>query len=243
MVSYRRKRQITVCFLLVCCVGLWAAVCGEVRPHRLDLESGASARLYWPQNYQLPSGERAAVIALHGMKQTPEETLLAWKTVAESLQILVVSPSGNTYEQGYTREPVDDRARIREIRNHLVSTYGIAEDKIYLAGFSRGGNYAIEMGLYYPKEFSRVICFYGFDNDANQPRLALGLSEGHYANSHFYLVTGYKDLTEPSLTKLYQTLSSGNIPSKLQVFPDLFHAYPRNFPVFFQKVLSEWKDV
>jgi predicted esterase len=212
-------------------------------PNRLDLPSGANGRLYWPKAYDVEEGKRALVIALHGLKQTPEDAMSAWRPVAESLNIIVLTPSGNAFEHGYTREPIDDRVRIRELRDHMVKTYGVDPSQVYVAGFSRGGNYAIELGLKYPDIFPRVMCLYGFYNTANATLLETGMSEKLYEKSHFYLVTGHGDMTENSLRGFHLKLKDLGVSSKLHVFPNLFHAYPENFPAFFKDVLRLWKDI
>jgi len=222
--------------------GLFVGVNGESFPDRIALPSGASGRVYWPKDYDVSDGARVLVIALHGLKQTPEQTLEIWKPVSESLNLIVLTPSGSVYEQGYTREPVDDRVRIRELRDHMVAAYGVDPSQVYVAGFSRGGNYAIELGLKYPDIFPRVMCLYGFYNTINTPVLEAGISENLYNRSHFYLITGHGDMTEASLRGLYGKLQVAGISSKLKVFPNLFHAYPENFAGFFRGVLSTWKD-
>lgn len=239
---FRRKLALLLgCVLSVLLfVVVWAQT-GSERPNELRLSSGASGKLYWPKGSQDHDGERGLIIALHGLKQTPDQALQAWAPVAEALDLVVLSPSGNVYEHGYTREPIDDRERIRELRDQMVAKYGIDPDRIYLAGFSRGGNYAIELGLKYPEIFPRVMCLFGFYNSLNDPLLQSGLAENRYSRSHFYLVTGYGDMTESSLTEFYRRLGQNGIATKLYVFPDLFHAYPKDFPAFFKKVLLTWQ--
>jgi len=244
MVSCSARRRITYTVLtLLLLGGLFVGVSGQSLPDRIDLPSGATGRVYWPQDYDVADGDRVLVIALHGLKQTPEQALEAWKPVSEALNLIVLTPSGNVYEQGYTREPIDDRVRIRELRDHMVASYGVDPSQIYVAGFSRGGNYAIELGLKYPDIFPRVMCMYGFYNTVNTPLLEAGVSENLYDKSHFYLVTGHGDMTEASLTSFHMKLKTAGVSSKLHVFPNLFHAYPADFPGFFRGVLRVWKDV
>jgi hypothetical protein len=245
MVSCHTRRRITytvLSFFTILFVGLLVGVNGESVPDRLDLPSGATGHLYWPEGYEVSFGERGLVIALHGLRQTPAEALAVWTPVAERLNLVVLVPSGNVYEQGYTREPVDDRVRIRELRDHMVARYGVDPARVYVAGFSRGGNYAIELGIQYPDIFPRVMCLYGFYNSVNTPILTEGLSENLYRRSHFYLITGHGDMTEKSLTAFHSTLKENGIATKLHVFPNLFHAYPPNFPEFFRDVLRTWRE-
>ena len=246
MVASRTKRRITYTFIslvLILLGGLLVGLSGESVPDRLALPSGATGRIYWPEGYDVSFGDRGLVIALHGLRQTPEDALMVWQPVAERLNLIVLVPSGNAYEQGYTREPVDDRARIRELRDQMVNRYGVDPSRVYVAGFSRGGNYAIELGLKYPEVFPRVMCLYGFYNNLNTPLFEKGLSENLYRQSHFYLITGHGDMTEASLRGFHRRLQENGIATKLHVFPNLFHVYPPNFPEFFRGVLRTWREV
>ncbi len=243
MVSYQVRRRITyVCLTFCLFVGLFVVVSGQSLPETIQLPSGATGYLQWPENYDVPKGDRGLVIALHGLRQTPLQTLAAWAPVSASLNLVILTPSGSVYAEGYTREPIDDRVRIRELRDHMVEKYGIDPSKVYLAGFSRGGNYAIELGLISPDVFPYVLCLYGFYNDANDPILKSGVSENLYDKSQFYLVTGHGDMTEASLRGVHRKLKDQGVFGKLHVFPNLFHAYPDNFPGFFKSVLKSWED-
>ena len=246
MVASRTKRRITYTFLslvLILLGGLLVGLSGESVPDRLALPSGATGRIYWPEGYDVSFGDRGLVIALHGLRQTPEDALMVWQPVAERLNLIVLVPSGNAYEQGYTREPVDDRARIRELRDQMVNRYGVDPSRVYVAGFSRGGNYAIELGLKYPEVFPRVMCLYGLYNSVTTPIFEEGLSKDLYRQSHFYLITGHGDMTEASLRGFHRRLQENGIATKLHVFPNLFHVYPPNFPEFFRGVLRTWREV
>ncbi|RAP33591.1 hypothetical protein DID77_02895 [Candidatus Marinamargulisbacteria bacterium SCGC AG-439-L15] len=129
----------------------------------LKLKNGFSGKVYIPEQFDF-SKPSTLIIALHGIRQSAESAYEKWQPVAKAYQMILLCPQGSDYIQAYRRSPVDDRQNIRQLRNKLMSLYPIKENDVWMVGFSRGGNLAVEMGVLYPKEFSKVICLFGFYN-------------------------------------------------------------------------------
>lgn len=216
-------------------------------PEWISLKNGSEALLYLPDSFN-PSQKYPLLIALHGMGETAEQAYTAWRPVADELKMILLCPKGSNFVEGYTRAPIDDRRNISLFYYLMSKKYLIDQEKSVLAGFSRGGNFAIETGLVYPSKFKNVVCIFGFFLDRHRSIMAQNtqLSRSLYHNSQFYFITGHGDMTEYSLKRGYQSFNRKGISVKLDVYSDLRHAFPPNLaeaiqqaqnrPVIAQKV-------
>ncbi|MFT5170968.1 MAG: putative esterase, partial [Candidatus Marinamargulisbacteria bacterium] len=185
------------------------------------------------------SNKYPLVIALHDVKESAQSTLEKWRPVADDLGLIVVCPVGSDYQSGYTRKPTDDRKLFVQFKALSAQKYNINPKQVLLAGFSRGGNYAIETGIMYPDQFPLVVSLFGFFNESLQTTLTKNSSQQKYKNSRFYFLTGKGDATRKSLETGNALLKKLKIRSKLVVVDDLFHAYPSDLAQHTKNVLQE----
>jgi predicted peptidase len=185
-------------------------------------KSSAQALVYFSQSVVFK--KQNLLIALHGLRQTKQETYVELKNVADELGAVLLCPQGSDFEQGYIRTPVDDRQIILEFHTYLAQKYQIKYENTIVLGFSRGGNFAVELGVLYPEKFKNIVCVFGFFNKhiysmAEAKKKELGISK-------FLFITGDNDQSLPSLTNGYNFLQKLNVKVDLKVYKDLIHSYP-----------------
>lgn len=200
----------------------------------LIFENKAEAIEYLPKNFS-PEKKYPLIIALHGMAQTSNSAFEKWKPVADDLNAILLCPKGSDFNQGYTRTPIDDRKIFVDLFNTMKKKYKIDESKSVLAGFSRGGNFAIETGILYPETFKNIICIFGFFNKGIENEI----DNSNYDLSNFYFITGNNDLTQKSLIYGKKQLDQNGIRTYLKTSSTITHAYPPNF-VTTIKDITEW---
>ena len=209
-----------------------------IATERITVGRHIDAQVYLPPSLDW-SQPLPLIIALHGIYQSPDTILPYWAAVADELGAILVCPKGQNYAKGYTRRPVDDRKLLADLHDYLNATYTIDPNYTLLAGFSKGGNFAIEAGILYPERFPNVLCLFGFMIDAFRPRLTRLTNTNRYTNSQFTLVTGNGDMTQTSLTTGHTLLQKQQVPSFLIVHPNVIHDYPPNLTTLVASILFE----
>ncbi len=204
----------------------------------VKLKKGAVAIQHLPIGFN-PSKRYPVIIALHGKGQTARHAFNAWQEVADDLQMILLCPKGSNFNQGYTRKPIDDRKIFMDFLHYLDQKYRIDTSKSFLAGFSRGGNFAIETGVLYPNKFPNIICLFGFYNDLLTEEIKKSRNRALYKRARFYFMTGKTDVTRESLERGAKILNEHGIKTKVKVFPNLYHSYPSNLGAEI-KVIKEW---
>lgn len=212
---------ILFCFLIT--LGLMPTLFAE----RLiiTLDNGADAILYLPETFQ--TNKRYPIImALHGKEDAPDSTFNAWKTVADTFDMILICPRGSNFEEGYQREPTDDRKICVQWLQYLDKRYLVDLSRSYLVGFSRGGNYAIEIAAHYPHKFRTVVSIFGFYNQSLTPLFSQQAQTRAYKHSAFYFITSKGDASEASVQEAHQLFKRIGIKSHVRFYTNLFHAYP-----------------
>ncbi len=167
-------------------------------------------------------------MALYGLNQSPKMAFPYWKPIADKLGAILICPQGSHTQHAYLRLPNDDRKQFVRYKNALQKKYRFTNKDVILAGFSRGGNFAIETGLLFPKDFPNILCIFGFFNTFNNKKLQNQARIKALQNSQFLFITGKGDLTKNSLTNGYRLLKSHHIPATLKIYPNLIHDYPKD---------------
>lgn len=166
------------------------------------------------------------VMALHGMGQTMRSACDPWLEAADRLRFILVCPQGSNFARGYVRAPIDDRKRLVAVWGTMMDSYPIDLSRSLLLGFSRGGNFAIEMGLMYPNIFRNVASVFGFFMYTHDRLVNLYGPKGAYVNSRFYFYTGDGDPTYLGLMRGKRLLQAQDAEVIVQVYPHIHHKYP-----------------
>jgi predicted esterase len=208
--------------------------------HTVTLKNHANALVYEPKGFD-PQKKVPILMALHGMRESPLSALKGWKSVADAFGMLLVCPEGNSFASGFTRRPVDDRKNFVAFKKLLSKKYKVDHKKSVIAGFSRGGNFAIETGLQHPGEFRNIICLFGFYNKDIARKAIAKTGTKNYDKSSFYLISGHRDQTMGSLVYGRRTLGKHQIKSRLYLYKNTTHTYPSDLVAHFKKIVT-WMD-
>ncbi|NQY73218.1 MAG: hypothetical protein HRT90_00480 [Candidatus Margulisbacteria bacterium] len=207
-------------------------------PKQITLPNGASGLLYLPQSHKFYK-PYPLLIALHGMKQTPENTLEKWRPISDKLGYILLCPKGSEFNKGFIRTPTDDRKMILALREKVSNHFTIDYKRSIVAGYSRGGTFALELGLLYPQKFPNVISIFGFYNQKMNPIVSIQKESHAYINSRFFLITGRTDATYESAKGAHHALLKRDIKSKLRTYQQLTHSYPTDLIHTFH-LIQEW---
>ena len=125
-----------------------------------------SYELYIPAS--APTQPNGLIVMLHGCKQNPDDfaTGTAMNAVAETRGLIVAYPSQNSSANASSCwnwfSPPDQKrdrgepAIIAGITRELISEFGIADNRSFVAGLSAGGAMAAIMGQTYPDLYAGV---------------------------------------------------------------------------------------
>jgi len=182
------------------------------------------ALMYVPDQIALHEPVRV-LVALHGMQQGPQWICRALQSTADALNAVMVCPSANQFDTGFSRAPLDERQHVVALWQHIQQRAPFTPKSTVLLGFSRGGTYAVETGALFPDVFPHVVSLFGFYGQALPPILT-ATPPASYANASALLVTGKNDPTEPYQTTLATLLSQHGVATTLKVYPSLRHAIP-----------------
>lgn len=209
-----------------------------VLERRINLPTGQTALVFLPNGFRLVN-RYPVIIALHGLKQDERFSCEAWRSVANELQYILLCPRASSKENGYLHGKIDDRKNVLQFWKQIGRRYRVDYNRSVLVGFSRGGNFAIELGLFYPRYFPRVVSYFGFFNGYSRQILRRNAGLLKYDKSRFYFVTGTKDLTLQSNKNGATLLRENLIQSTVEEYPNLIHAYPEDLLTQFKRVI-EW---
>jgi predicted esterase len=193
----------------------------------IKLKNGTKAILYLPNNFSVKK-RYPILMVLHGLREGSETPYKFFKPIADENNFILICPQAKNTQKGYQRKPIDDRKNFVYFMNLLDQKYNVNFAKSILAGFSRGGNFALETALLYPRKFNNVLCLFGFYNKNFDNLIVKNSKKKLYRYSKFYLITGKKDLTKESLTYCHKLLNTNAIPSYLKIHRKLTHCYPPN---------------
>ncbi len=198
---------------------------------------GSKVILYLPENYQ-DKNAYPLIMTLHGMSQTAYSSFSHWKKVARLRNAILVSIQGSHFKEGYERHPMDDRLQIIKIKAVLEANFRVIKNQTLLAGFSRGGTYALETGLLYPNEFGAVLCLFGYFNWASLPKITRLVKKGKISTSLFCVITGKNDTCYDTAKSFKKWEKRLGISIQHRTYP-FSHRYPSNLS---QVTASLWKQ-
>ncbi len=224
--TLQNKTRTSVFFI---CLFLGVSISLNASSTTIRLKNHAEAIKYLPKNYN-PNKRYPILMALHGLKESPLKSLKHFKSVADTLNMILICPEGQSFQQAYLRGPIDDRKNFVNFLNLVATQHKINKNKSILVGFSRGGNFAIETALKYPHKFKNVISYFGFFNNGVEriPQKKLKQNPKAYKNTNIYFYSGHGDQTLNSNIFGRRMLGNLNIKSRLFIDKHLNHNFPQD---------------
>ncbi len=184
----------------------------------------------------LQSEKIPLVIALHGNTETAEDALAQWKFLSEKGWLVALPQSS---QAAMPNAYVWDNFSVatQEIKEHymtLKSKYSIDENRIILAGFSKGGALAATLCFKQVVPARRFVLMGPYLQ--NPAELKDSIKEFSLHNGRGYLVVGEKDAECIEGTKtLFNMLKNNGIECRIDLVPDIAHEYPENFQGMMEK--------
>ncbi|MFC1771144.1 alpha/beta hydrolase-fold protein [Candidatus Margulisiibacteriota bacterium] len=189
------------------------------KPKMIKLKNGARAQVYLPTKFNRK--KRYPLLIIMNSK---EKSLLAsnktWIPIANNLKMILLCPIGSK-KKHYSRKPIDDRKRLVQFLNLLDKKYNIDLSNSVLAGFSKGGTFALEAGLIYPHKFKNVLCIFGYLNKSMWPIIKSNLKTRSYRLSSFYFITNKGSASYKSLRPLHKSFKAKKVKNRFKSFPEL----------------------
>lgn len=206
----------------------YAAAAGRSKPELLILEPGGAAASPLP-----------LLLVLHGRDGNAEREKSHWEGARDLGWLTAIAQSSQIgSHDSYVWDDVAlAQKEIHDHFIHLQEKYALDVSRILIAGFSQGGAIAILAAVkatfpctaFLAVAPGRLLSDYDLSAlaESTQPR---GL--------HGVIVIGGKDPRFETMVQVSETLSSHGVPCRLEIRPDLGHAYPDDFREYLERTLS-----
>lgn len=125
-----------------------------------------------PQSYD-PARPAPLALLAHGTGARGEHMAGLWDDLAERLGMILVAPSEAGPNRGYQFSPRERAAALAALR-WARRRFNVDENRIAIAGVSRGGHLAWDLGLRFPDRFALLVPILGgprLNTAANQNNL------------------------------------------------------------------------
>ena len=155
-----------IALALLCCACSWELTTGKhlLGNHTVDRNRDMPYLLWLPEGMERSGEERPMIVSLHGTGPTaysPEfvmsyglPAVLALEEQPEDFDFVVLAPQGldgvDWWASGQPEE-------VNEIVDEIVADLPIDTDRIYLTGFSTGGQGAWHLAARYPDRYAAVV--------------------------------------------------------------------------------------
>ena len=172
--------------------------------------------LFVPESY-LPEKPAGLMVYISPTKsgKIPQK----WKTILDKYNIIWVAANG-----AGNRALVRNRATFALLAPTLANThYNIDSKRIYLSGFSGGGEVAGMLAAAYPSLYSGAVFICGIDTLGEISPSELEA----FKQNHYVFLTGTNDQALGDIRRGYQQyIRAGVENSKLMVIPNMAHRNP-----------------
>ena len=165
------------------------------------------------------------VVALHGYGSSAAQFHGAWFSIADGVGYVLATPQGDqrTAEGvGWAWSAEGDQVIQRSIAG-VRALVTIDPARIYLVGFSQGGQHAYSLGLQYPRLFRGLAALGAQFQREFLPRLE---PPGGWDGLRVYIGHGQHDRSIASARDAARTLEKLGCAVHLEVYPDVGHGLP-----------------
>jgi predicted peptidase len=129
----------------------------------INIEANIGYKLFVPNNYD-PSRRWPIILFLHGIKKRGSDLslldnygLLKTAESTSDFEFIVVAPQCPAYSFWPSM-----RHEVLALLNQVMSNYNVDNNKVYLTGFSMGGNGVWDLATHYSKQFSAIVPLAGW---------------------------------------------------------------------------------
>ena len=190
----------------------------KANPSLITLSNHSNSLIYLPKDFQ-KNKKTPYILILHDRYKSNLSSIKTWQKIADEENYILLCLEGQSFKQAYTRAPIDDRKQCVGFHKWLVHNYQIDIKDSLLVGHGRGGNFALETALLYPKTFPNAIIHHGYLNKNMKPKLKKQLNTDKLNDSYLYLITTKHHPTYHNLVQTRQMLGNQKTNSQIQVDP------------------------
>jgi dienelactone hydrolase len=182
------------------------------------------------------------VLALHGNGGHAEESMRAWRPSIAYARMLAAAASGQWIASGRAVWDDEDRAAREVLARYAVLAPDIDPAHLVVAGFSMGAETGLRLVLAGDLPATGVIAL-----GTAGPRMAdpAGwvplIARERVRSPRICLLVGARDddgVRADRHRRLADLLAAGGIDTRLEVLPDLGHAYPEDFAPIVRRALA-----
>lgn len=222
----------TVLFILFLFVFRFAFAEQSIDKIVLDCDDFALTVL--PQDYDR-SASYPLMIALHGISENAQTSVKRWSGLSKENGYILLAPQGTGTRNSYVSDVTGNIHNIFKYIKIIKQKHKLISDDVLVAGFSMGGNFAIDMALRHPHRFPKALCVFGFFGERHA--YWAGLQNPEYiGNQKYYLITGEKDVTRDYLRRADRVIRYRGGQVKLDIYKDLYHSLPADIVDKFREI-------
>jgi predicted esterase len=180
------------------------------------------------------------IIALHGWNMNAESFKKMWnspKTGKEYIQAYIRSSQVLTKNTAGWTDFQLGRKDVSNIYNKLIKDYPVDTGKVIIAGFSQGGQMALDIAVH------NIIPSAGFV--ALKPGGGIpenfnldAVKKAHQRGLRGVIITGDKDHSLEDQKKMAKMFDEAGLPNQLMVNPDQGHWFSKDFPTQLEKAVN-----
>jgi dienelactone hydrolase len=179
---------------------------------------GNSSSVFWHQDHWRPAADQGWLVAL------PQSSQLAGHDTQDQLAY------------NWDHEPTVDR----EIRDHYAALRGrFTEDRVVIAGFSRGAENAVRLALQgvVPARGFIAVCPGGpYSQEPELWDAVIGAAAGRAVRG--WVIMGGQDHFVEGTNALVDKLRAAGLAVELSVYDDMGHDYPPDFQARLPEILA-----
>ncbi len=179
------------------------------------------------------------IISMHGYGGRAEGYPVYWRKVARQVDAVLVIPRAvrplPNDGPGASWNNPDEADRLVDLTlKYAAEKIAIDEDRIILSGFSQGAFMAQTIGLRHPQKFLGIIPMAGgYVPNIDAPQKAKGKRI-----PRFYFMVGEEDRNADQVKLAAKDFKAAGYPTKLRIYPDVAHRYPKDNDKELRKALK-----
>ncbi|MCG2711181.1 MAG: prolyl oligopeptidase family serine peptidase [Candidatus Omnitrophica bacterium] len=182
--------------------------------------------------FQSQSEGSPLIVALHGWPDSPESFMKMWEFEGNKKKAFIACPK--SISKGWKQKDVSNIFKMIE---EIKSNYSIDSKKVFIAGVSFGGHFALYLGLLYPEQFKAVANVAGSIIRARKYIGPVKLSRGKKRLPILILIGEKDEQARHNYAKqTKQELAKYGYPVTYKVIPDFGHGYLSRF----SRDISKW---
>jgi len=190
-------------------------------------------KLFVPKQYN-STASWPLILFLHGIKKRGNDLslldsygLIKHAEAAEAFPYFVLAPQCPAFTSW-----VGIRHEVIQLVSQVISSHNIDRSKVYVTGFSMGGNGAWDIAVHSPELFATAVPIAGWYEGEAAAHINIPVWAIHGADDDVVSVTGS--------TKMVEAMKAEGKDVKCTIYPGLKHDYKVMEKIYSDPALYEW---